>query len=103
MVPSFLHTTAWGALGYREVTYDVSTRRWQVSSPESVDLRPPLTIDEVARAMEDQAQLHKSIEEFADTLNRIMLAADPKASTAGNELEAESDFSGQTLLLRHHR
>jgi hypothetical protein len=52
--------------------------------------------------MEDQAQRHMSIEEFAATVNRVMLAADEKLSSAGDELSAESNFSGQGLLLRHH-
>jgi hypothetical protein len=42
-----------------------------------------------------------SIQEFAAILNRVMLAAEQRVSRAGDELEAESDFSGQSLLLRH--
>jgi hypothetical protein len=92
-----------GSRGHHEVTYDVSTRKWQVRSPEPVDLQPPLTIGDVVQAMEDHAQSHMSVEDFAAALNRVMLAADQQFSVAGDELEAESDFSGQSLLLRHYQ
>ena len=98
--PSYIQPPG-GSSGYHEVTHDLSTGRWQVSSPEPVDVRPPLTISDVVQAMEEQARRHMSIEEFAATLNRTMLAADQQFSKAGDELEAESDFSGQSLLLRN--
>ena len=48
--PSFLNPPG-GPCGYHEVTFDVSTGRWQISSPEGMDLRPPLTISDVIHAM----------------------------------------------------
>lgn len=98
--PSYIQPPG-GPLGHHEVTYDAGTGKWQVSSPERVDLRPPLTIGHVVQAMEDQARRHMSIEEFAATINRVVLAADQQFSAAGDEREAESDFTGQSLLLRH--
>lgn len=98
--PSYIQPPG-GSSGHHEVTHDVSTGKWQVSSPDSIDLRPPLTIADVVRSMEDQAGRHSSIEEFAATINRVMLAADHQFATAGEEIDAESDFVGQSLLLRH--
>jgi hypothetical protein len=100
--PSYINP-AGGPSGHHDVTYDTSNGRWQVSSPEPTDLRPPLTIGDVVEAMEDQIRRRTSIEEFVANLNRVMLAADQKFSTAASESDAESDFTGQSLLLRHWR
>ena len=67
--PSYVQPPG-GPSGHHEVTYHVGTGKWQVSWPESVDLRPPVTIGAVVQAMEDQAQRQMSIEEFAATVNR---------------------------------
>jgi hypothetical protein len=48
--------------------------------------------------MEDQIRRRMSIEEFVTTLNRVMSAVDRQFSTAGSELEAESDFAGQSFI-----
>jgi hypothetical protein len=98
--PSYIQPPG-GSSGYHDVTYDVSTGAWQVSSPGQVDLRPPLTIADVFHVMENLPGRHTSIQEFATILNPVMSVPEQQVSRVGDEREAESDFSGQSLLLRY--
>jgi hypothetical protein len=90
-----------GPVGHHEVTHDRSTGKWQVSSPDSIELHPPLAIGDVINAMETQVQQQVSIEEFAGATNRVMLATDAEFSQAGDQAEAEMEFHGQGLVVRH--
>jgi len=98
--PSYIQP-AGGPLGHHDVTYDETTGAWQVNSPDFVSLRSPLTIGDVVHEMENQESKGRSIDEFAEILNRVMLAADESFSAAGKEIDAESNVAGQSLLVRN--
>lgn len=98
--PSYINPPG-GPTGHHEVTLDTSSGVWTVHSPEPVQIRPPLTIAALAHELEEHAERDMSIEEFVSTINRVMLAADHTFESVGNELEAESDFAGQSLVIRY--
>lgn len=100
--PSYIQPPG-GSTGFHDVTFDTFTGRWQVSSPDPIDLHPPVALDEVVKAMDDQARRRISIEEFVGTLNRVMLAADLQFSKAGHGPDADSDVVGQSLILRYQQ
>jgi hypothetical protein len=98
--PSYIKPTG-GSTGHHDVTFDEGTRRWQVNSPEPVEMPSPITIGDVIGRMEASQHRPASIEEFVGTINRRMLAADAELSQVGDLKSIADNFSGQNLLLRH--
>jgi hypothetical protein len=87
-----------GPIGHHDVNFDRVTQRWWVTSTP-LDLPHPLTIADVAEALDRSVLGPRNLEEMVAALNGLF-ESDYTASGRPDAASADDDFSAMSLVVR---